>query len=58
MCLNPVIAHETYHYYLDLPHKLAPMCFTKQRGTSKTQEFECGFLFLFYQLQWLEFWGL
>ena len=58
MCLNHIKDHETYHYYLDLPLKLAPMCFTKQRGTSKTQEFECIFLVLFYQLQCLEFGGL
>ena len=33
--LNHIIAHETYHCCLDLPLKLAPTCFTKQRGTSK-----------------------
>ena len=57
MCLNRVIDHETHYYYLDLPLKLAPTCFTKQRGTSKSQEFECRFFFWFYQLQYLEFWG-
>jgi hypothetical protein len=45
MCLNHIVAHETYHYYLYLPLKLAPTCFTKQCGTSKTQEFECRFCF-------------
>ena len=58
MHLNHIIAHETYHYHLALPLKPAPTCFTKQRGTSKTQEFECRFVFLLYQLQCLEFGGL
>ena len=50
MCLNHIIGHETWHYYLDLP--LEPTFFTKQFGRSKTREFKCRFLFLFYQLQW------
>jgi hypothetical protein len=45
MCLNLIIAHETYHYYLDLPLKLAPTCFTKQRGTSKLNNLNADFCF-------------
>jgi hypothetical protein len=36
---------ETYHYYLVLPLEPTPTCFTKQRGTSRTQEFKCIFVF-------------
>jgi hypothetical protein len=52
ICLNHIIAHETYHYCLDLPLKLAPTCFTKQRGTSKTQEFECEYFFVLVIYRW------
>jgi hypothetical protein len=45
ICLNHIIAHETYHYCLGLPLKLAPTCFTKQRGTSKSQELSADFCF-------------
>src|ERR1700736_3778185 len=58
MCLNYIIAHETYQLYLALPFKPAYMCFIKQRGTSRTQEFKCKFVFLVYQLQCLEFGGV
>jgi hypothetical protein len=40
MCLDHIIAHETYHFFHALPLKLAPTCFIKQCGTSGTQEFE------------------
>ena len=40
MCLDHIIAHETYHFYLALPLKPTSTCFTKQCGTSRTQEFE------------------
>jgi hypothetical protein len=59
MCLNHIIAHETYHYYLALPVKLAPTCFPKQHGTSKkTQEFDCRFLFFVPPTTRFEIWGL
>ena len=45
MCLNYIIAHETYHYYLDLPLKPTPMCFTKQRGTCKLKKLSANFCF-------------
>ena len=37
MCLDHIIAHETYHLCLALPLNSAPKCFIKQRGTSRTQ---------------------
>jgi hypothetical protein len=40
MCHDHIIAHKTYHIYLALPLKPAPTCFTKERGTSRTREFE------------------
>ena len=40
MCLDHIMTHETYHFFHALPLKLAPTCFTKQCGTSRTQEFE------------------
>jgi hypothetical protein len=55
MCLDHIIARETYHFFHVLPLKLAPTCFIKQCGTSGTQEFECKFVFLVYQLKCLEF---
>src|ERR1700737_1766749 len=58
MCLNYIITHETYQHHLALPLKRASTCFIKQRGTSRTQEFKCGFVFLVYQLQCLEFGGV
>ena len=45
MCLNYIVAHETYQQYLALPFKPAYTCFIKQRGTSRTQEFKCRFVF-------------
>ena len=45
MCLNHIIAHKTYHYYFDLPLKLDPTCFTKQRGTSKLKNLSANFCF-------------
>jgi hypothetical protein len=48
MCLDHIIAHETYHFFHALPLKLAPTCFIKQCGTSRTQEFECRSVFLVY----------
>ena len=56
-CLHHIIAHETYHFYLALSLKLASTCFTKQCQTFETQEFECMFVFLVYQLKCLEFGG-
>jgi hypothetical protein len=58
ICLDHIKAHETYHLFHALPLKLAPTCFVKQCGTSRTQEFECVFAFLVYQLICLEFAGL
>ena len=40
MCLNHIIAHETYLFFHALHLKFAPTCFIKQWGTSTTQEFE------------------
>ena len=45
MCLDHTIAHGTYHCYLTLPLKPTPTCFTKQRGTFRTQEFKCKVYF-------------
>ena len=45
ICLNYIIANEIYHFFHALPLKLAPTCFIKQCGTSRTQEFECRFVF-------------
>ena len=36
---------ETYQHYVALPFKPAYICFIKQRGTSRTQEFKCRFVF-------------
>ena len=52
MCLDHIIVHETlYYFYLALPLKPAPTCFTKQRGTLRTQELKCIFVFLVYLLK-------
>jgi hypothetical protein len=40
MCLDNIIAHETYLSFTPLPLKHAPTCFTKRCGTSRTQDFE------------------
>ena len=40
ICLDHIIAHDTYHFFHGLPLKLAPTCFIKQCGTSRTQELE------------------
>jgi hypothetical protein len=45
MCLDHFKSHETYCFFHTLPLKLAPTCFIKQCGTSRTQEFECRFVF-------------
>jgi hypothetical protein len=58
MCLDHIIAHEICHFFYALPLKLAPTCFIKQCGTSRTHEFECKFVSLVYQLRCLEFGGL
>ena len=58
MCLDHIIAHDAYLSFHTLPFKLAPTCSIKQCGTSRTQEFECRFVFLVYQLNFLEFGGL
>ena len=54
MCLDHIIACKIYNFFLALPLKLAPTCFIKQCGTSRTQEFEPIFVFLVYQLKCLE----
>ena len=45
ICLDHIIAHDTYCFFHALPFKLSPTCFIKQCGTSRTQEFECIFFF-------------
>ena len=52
MCLDHIIANEMYHVFHALPLKLAPTCFIKQCGTSRSraQDFECNFVFMLYQL--------
>ena len=46
MYLDHIIAHGTYHFYLALPLNSGSQMFTKLRGTSRTQEFKCNFVFL------------
>jgi hypothetical protein len=58
MCLDHIIAHETYQLFHVLPLKLAPTCFIRQCGTFKTQEFECTIVFRVYQLDMFGIWGL
>ena len=55
ICLDHIIARDTCHFFHVLPLKLAPTCFIKQCGASRTQESECKFVFLVYQLKYLEF---
>ena len=55
MCLDHIITHKTYHFFHTLPLKLAPTCFIKQCGTSRTQEFERRFVFLVYHMICLKF---
>jgi len=50
MYLDHIIVHEKYHFFHTVPLKLAPTCFIKQCGASKTQELECIFVCLVYQL--------
>ena len=58
MCLDHIITHETYHFFHAPPLKLAPTCFIRQYGTSRTREFECIFVFLVYQPDMFRIWGL
>ena len=51
MCLDHTIANEIYHFFHTLPLKLAPACFIKQCGTSRTQAFKCKFDFLKMPIQ-------
>ena len=37
LCLDHIIAHEIYQFFHALSLKLAPTCFIKQCGTSRTQ---------------------
>ena len=54
MCLDHIIAHKTYYFYLALPLKPAPTCFIKQFVTFRAQEFKCNFFVLVYQLKCLK----
>ena len=57
MCPDHISTHETCHFFHALPLKLAPTCFIKQCGASRTQEFECK-LFLGLPTKMFGIWGL
>ena len=57
MCLDHIIANDIYHFFHALPLELAPTCYIKQCGTSRTQEFECNF-FSYLLTKMFGVWGL
>ena len=57
MCLDHIIAHEAYYFYLALPLKPAPTCFTKQHGTSELKNSGACF-FLGLPTEMFNIWGL
>ena len=58
MCLDHIIAHKEFQFYIALPLKLVPTCFTKQRGTSRTQRIQVHICFLGLPNEIFGIWGL
>ena len=55
MCLDRIIAHETYHFFHALPFKLAPHVPSNNVGHLELKNLSADLFFIIYQLKYLEY---